>query len=66
MLDVFDMVEGYCLLTIERINLIQQEKLVFFLIYLCFQSWMCYFFLKILVAQLVDRYLLLSFLIICL
>lgn len=27
MLDVFDMVEGYCLLTIERINLIQQEKI---------------------------------------
>ncbi|XP_049403227.1 uncharacterized protein LOC125866887 isoform X2 [Solanum stenotomum] len=27
MLDVFDMVEGYCLLAIERINLIQQEKI---------------------------------------
>ncbi|CAN4121872.1 unnamed protein product [Withania somnifera] len=27
MLDVFDMVEGYCLQTIERINLIQQEKI---------------------------------------
>lgn len=29
MLDVLEMVEGYCLMTIERINLIQQEKLVF-------------------------------------
>lgn len=27
MLDVFDMIEGYCLLAIERINLIQQEKI---------------------------------------
>lgn len=27
MLDVFDMVEGYCLLAIERMNLIQQEKI---------------------------------------
>lgn len=27
MLDVFDMVEGYCLQAIERINLIQQEKI---------------------------------------
>lgn len=57
MLDVFDMVEGYCLLAIERMNLIQQEKLVF-LIYLCF-------FMKILVAQLVD-YLVLNILVICL
>ncbi|PHU02007.1 hypothetical protein BC332_27258 [Capsicum chinense] len=27
MLDVLEMVEGYCLMTIERINLIQQEKI---------------------------------------